>query len=120
MTKSQVLALCVSAAGALLLAGASASAKGKINDFPTEARAEYVFACMASNERNQAFLHKCSCAIDTIASRMTYDDYVGVQTILAIQQTHSQNAQVYRSLDIVKDPLDKLYHAEAAAELKCF
>jgi hypothetical protein len=95
-------------------------AKGKINDFPTEARAEYVFACMSSNERNQEFLRKCSCAIDTIASRMTYDDYVGVQTILTLQQAHTPRTEAYRSLDVVKDPLDKLYRAEAAAELKCF
>lgn len=109
----------VAAVGVAFWSG-PASAIGRVNDFPTEARAEYVFACMSSNERNREFLHKCSCAIDTIASRMSYDDYVQVETILSLQQLHTPNIEAYRSLDVVKEPLDKLFRGEAAAELKCF
>ena len=38
----------------------------KANDFPTQARSEFVFACMSSNESNRDFMAKCSCAIDEI------------------------------------------------------
>lgn len=38
------------------------------NDYPTQARAEFVFACMASNGQTQQALRQCACAIDVIAS----------------------------------------------------
>ena len=39
----------------------------KVNDFPTYARSEFVFACMSSNANNRDFMAKCSCAVDEIA-----------------------------------------------------
>ena len=47
----------------------------KSNDFPTQARSEFVFACMSSNESNRDFMAKCSCAIDEIAKRISYEEY---------------------------------------------
>lgn len=120
MNSKTLLMLGGCAAGAMMLTAGLAHATGKANDFPTEARAEYVFACMESNLQNQEFLQKCSCAIDTIAKRITYQQYSDAQTILALQNSQLRNAEVYRSLDVAKKPLDLLYHAEAAAELKCF
>ena len=38
-----------------------------VNDYPTNARAEYVFACMATNGQTRDMLDRCSCAIDQIA-----------------------------------------------------
>ena len=35
--------------------------------YGTAARAEYVFACMATNGGTQEALQRCSCAIDVIA-----------------------------------------------------
>ena len=60
----------------LLVIGAPAamaadSATG--NDFPTQTRAVYVFACMASNGQTQQALRECACAIDVIASVLPYD-----------------------------------------------
>ncbi len=45
-----------------------AASAGEQNDYPTQARAEYVFACMASNGQTQQALRQCSCSIDVIAS----------------------------------------------------
>ena len=45
----------------------------ELNDYPTEARAEYVFACMAVNGQNQDVLRRCSCSIDVVASILPYE-----------------------------------------------
>ena len=55
--KKLILALLVLA---LVSTTKNVTAKGKMNDFPTEARAEYIFACMHSNELSPTFLKKCS------------------------------------------------------------
>jgi hypothetical protein len=52
------------------------------NDYPTNARVEYVVACMKDYPGNpQEALYKCSCAIDAIAERMTYEEWVDVSTV---------------------------------------
>jgi hypothetical protein len=105
---------------ALLLAGGPAQAAGKSNDFPTPARVEYVMACMSGAPQDYEYLQKCSCALDTIAAHMTYNQFVDAQTIRSLQQSHNQHAMVYLNLDIAKEPVDRFYLAEAYAELRCF
>jgi hypothetical protein len=58
----------VAAAAAQLPAGAA-----ELNDYPTAARADYVFACMKTNGDTRQALEKCSCSIDVIASILPYD-----------------------------------------------
>ena len=53
-------------AAALALCASPALAQGvaeRLNDYPTEARADYVFACMASNGQSREVLRRCSCSI---------------------------------------------------------
>ena len=105
---------------ALISTTKNVSAKGKMNDFPTEARAEYIFACMHSNELSPTFLKKCSCGIDKIASRLSYDEYLHAETIMRIQLENNPRAEAYKSVGIAKTSLDKLFRAMAAAEIECF
>jgi hypothetical protein len=60
--------ICVLAA----LVAAPAAAEPE-NDYPTEARADYVFGCMAANGQTRELLHKCACSLDVIASILPYD-----------------------------------------------
>jgi len=53
-----------------------------VNNFPTQARVEYVNQCIDNNGGKLAALYQCSCAIDRIANNLTYDDYVEVTTYL--------------------------------------
>jgi len=55
-----------------------------LNDYPTSARADYVFGCMKANGETQELLQKCSCSIDVIASIIPYDRYVAAETILDV------------------------------------
>ena len=55
------------------------------NDYPTVARADYVFACMQVNGRTREALRKCACSIDVIASLLPYEQYEEAETIMSIR-----------------------------------
>ncbi len=90
------------------------------SDYPTAARAEFVFACMATNGGNQAALQHCSCAIDVIASVLPYDKYEKAETVLRMRRSAGGYlGQEFRSAltnSIVRD----LDEAQAEAEIRCF
>ena len=58
---------------------------GAINDYPTAARADYVFGCMAANGQTRDNLQRCACSIDVIAFILAYDDYVAAETVLSMR-----------------------------------
>ena len=89
-------------------------------DFPTLARAEFVFACMSSNLNNRDFMAKCSCAIDEISKRMTYEEYAQAEAISRLEYGASPREEAYKSVGLSKITMDKLYRAQAASELECF
>jgi hypothetical protein len=62
-SKARVGLLFAAAAAATTSAGAA-----ELNDYPTAARADYVFACMKTNGDTRQALEQCSCSIDVIAS----------------------------------------------------
>jgi lysyl-tRNA synthetase class II len=109
------------ALGFALLAGLTAPASAQeLNDFPTNARAEYVFACMATNGQNRNMLDRCSCAIDQIASVISYEDYVSAETVLAMQQVSGERASMFRGMPEMSEMVATLRRAEAEAEILCF
>lgn len=91
-----------------------------VNDFPTEARADYVFACMATNGQTRDALRRCSCSIDVIASILTYDDYVEAEAILAIRQVGGEKTSIFRTAAPAKEAVAALRRAQAEAEIRCF
>jgi hypothetical protein len=107
---------------ALLLAtGASAqNMADRLNDYPTEARADYVFGCMAANGEDRINLRKCACSIDVIASILTYDDYVKAETVLSLQQGSGENLSAFKSMHVATEAVANLRRAQAEAEMACF
>ena len=102
-----------------LSAGASARADF-VNDYPTIARAEYVFACMKTNGDTRPALEKCSCSIDTIASLLPYQAYVEGETVASLNQAGGQIGGMFRGSTIARDALAELRRAQAEAEVRCF
>jgi hypothetical protein len=51
------------------------------NDFPTSARVEFVLACMREQPPAPDVMYKCSCAIDAIAAKVSYDEWVNLSTV---------------------------------------
>ncbi|MGY4547206.1 hypothetical protein ACVMDO_002635 [Bradyrhizobium sp. USDA 4513] len=71
----------------LVLAGTAVSVRAQeINDYPTSARAEYVFGCMKANGESRQSIEQCSCSIDVVASIIPYDRYVTAETVLSMAQ----------------------------------
>lgn len=89
------------------------------NDYPTIARADYVFACMQVNGQTRDALEKCSCSIDQIAAVMAFDKYEEAETIksLAMRGGESVAAMNYPAL---QHKVADLKRAQVEAELRCF
>ncbi len=79
-------ALALGAFAFLAMAAAQAAVPELENDYPTEARADYVFGCMAANGQTRETLHKCACSLDVVASILPYDRYVDAETVLTVRQ----------------------------------
>ena len=105
---------------AIVFAGGTAMAQPVVNDYPTAARAEYVFACMATNGQTQDALTRCSCSIDQIAGILPYDAYVEAETVLRMRLTAGERGAMFRSTPAVRDIAATLRRAQAEAEILCF
>jgi hypothetical protein len=105
----------------LIAGGASSFVKADdLNDYPTSARAEYVFGCMKANGETQQSLQQCSCSADVIASILPYDRYVTAETVLRMSQVPGNLGSEFRSTDIAKTAVEDLRRAQAEAEVRCF
>src|ERR1700755_1941622 len=81
------------------LFASGAAAAQEINDYPTVARADYVFACMKANGETRRALEQCSCSIDVIASVISYDRYVTAETVLRMSQVIGNLGTQFRSTE---------------------
>ncbi|PKP65747.1 MAG: hypothetical protein CVT86_03140 [Alphaproteobacteria bacterium HGW-Alphaproteobacteria-8] len=105
----------------LALGAAPALAGGAVvNDYPTVARADYVFACMASNGQSSVMLERCSCSIDTIAAILPYDAYVNAETVLRTLQLTGDRTGALRASERHKAMVADLRRAQAEADIVCF
>jgi hypothetical protein len=91
-----------------------------LNDYPTSARADYVFGCMKANGETREILEKCSCSIDVIASIIPYDRYVTAETILSMSQVTGPVGSEFRQTETAKLALQEFRRAQAEAEVRCF
>lgn len=108
---------------ALALVFGLASAPGRAaedNDYPTDARVDYVFGCMAANGQTRESLEKCSCSVDQLAAILPYDKYVQASTILSMRQGIGQRANEFKSTKIFDDKVADLRRAQAEAEIRCY
>jgi hypothetical protein len=92
----------------------------ELNDYPTSARADYVYACMKSNGENRQVLDQCSCSIDVIASILPYERYVTAETALSLAQVPGRFGAMFRSPEEPKAAVSDLRRAQAEAEVRCF
>nr|WP_235867250.1 hypothetical protein [Roseibium marinum] len=96
------------------------SAPEGLNDYPTAARAEYVFACMATNGQTSDVLRKCSCSIDIIASILPYKKYVEAETVLSLQLVGGERMSIFRTAASANNLVADLRRAQAEADIRCF
>jgi hypothetical protein len=91
-----------------------------LNDYPTSARAEYVFGCMKANGETPRALEQCSCSIDIIATLLPYERYVSAETVLRMTQVPGTLGNQFRSTEQARTAVDDLRRAQAEAEVRCF
>lgn len=112
-----ILALAAAALAAVPLQAPQAAPP----DYPTETLADYVFGCMATNGGSQEALRRCSCSIDAIAEKVTYEEYLQAETVLTLQQAQGGERMVmFRTAPWAQAMVDKLRQAQVEAELRCF
>ena len=92
----------------------------ELNDYPTAARADYVFACMKTNGDTRQALEQCSCSIDVIASILPYDRYVAAETVLSLSQVPGRFGTMFQSPEQAKTATNDLRRAQAEAGVRCF
>src|ERR1043166_3982016 len=105
---------------AVALAMCHAATAADLNDYPTAARADYVYACMKANGETRQVLDQCSCSIDIIATILPYDRYVTAETALSLAQVPGRFGTMFRSPEQPKAAVNDLRRAQAEAEVRCF
>ena len=115
-----LLTAALGATAATAALGQSLDLKLPPNDYPTVARADYVFACMQTNGGTRAVLAKCSCSIDQIAALLPYDEYEQAETIMAVRQKGGENVTMFNSWAPFLEKVNNLKRAQVEAELRCF
>jgi len=90
------------------------------SEFPTFAIADYVLGCMAANGNSFESLHQCSCSIDFIKERMSYEEYEQAQTILQARRDRGQRGIFYRDANWSKKRVKLLEDLQAESTLRCF
>jgi hypothetical protein len=119
MTISRWMQLSICALGAVGLTTVAARADD-INDYPTNARVEYVFGCMKANGETRQTIDQCSCSIDVLASLLPFERYVTAETVLSMSQVRGNLGGQFRSSEQANSALNDLRRAQAEAEVRCF
>jgi hypothetical protein len=91
-----------------------------LNDYPTVARADYVFACMATNGQTRQALEQCACSIDHIATVLPWEQYVRAETVLRTLQRGGEGVGAIRNSERLTAAVDALRRAQAEADMLCF
>jgi hypothetical protein len=120
-TMTPAVPMQLTAAGlAVLMASAMAARAQDVNDYPTSARAEYVFGCLKANGETRQAIEQCSCSIDVVASLVPYDRYVTAETVLSMSQVRGNLGGQFRTSEQAASALNDLRRAQAEAEVRCF
>ena len=108
------------AACALPLSAMAQTAAERLNDFPTAARADYVFACMVTNGQTREMLDRCACSIDEIATILSYEQYLDAETVLSMRRVGGERMAFFNSAVMAENIVADLRRAQAEAEIICF
>ena len=116
--KSALMASAFISALTLVLALPGA-AQDVANDYPTDARADYVFGCTEVNGGTHEALRRCSCSIDVIASILPYSKYVEAETVMSVVQVGGEKAAMFHDPSM-SEKVAELRRAQAEGEVRCF
>jgi len=90
------------------------------HEYPTTGLVEYVLECMYKHPNQQEYLYKCSCAIDVIAKKMKYDEFVEASTAARHQSLAGERGGAFRDPDEMRKLAKKFNDIQANANKECF
>ena len=92
------------------------------NDFPTQARVEYVLGCMNdAGQQNYDTLYACVCEIDRIATVMSFSEYTAAETLTFLYSTPGERGGVFRDAAAdARKRVNDLRELRASAKSACF
>ena len=102
------------------LAQSNQVSKGLINDYPTLARADYVFGCMAANGQTRDVMERCVCSIDIVATILPYQKYVDAETVLRTSLVGGEKTSIFKTSPTMQAIVAELRRAQVEAEFRCF
>jgi len=108
--RNDTLCNAFGAAILVLCACVPARADAPAHDFPTVARIEYVRECMNRAGGGESTLYQCACAIDRIADKLTYDEFVEASTFARYATLPGEGGGIFRDTDDAKKKA-KLFHS---------
>jgi hypothetical protein len=93
----------------------------RANDFPTQARVEYVLACMRESKASQQeSMYKCSCAIDAIAEKVDYATWVDLSTVANATTIAGERGGVMRDMKDGRKKIVSYRETQEEAKKRCF
>lgn len=102
-----------------LCTGPAAAADSPVNDYPTVARVEFVQECIARHGGKLGNLYQCSCAIDRIASALSYDEFVEASTYAKYASLPGEGGGIFRDSDQARQMAKRYRDVEADAYRSC-
>ena len=98
-----------------------AAANARADNYPTVDRVVYVQACMRDHPGPYyEMVNKCSCAIDTIARDVPYDDFVTMSTAANANSIGGERGSYIRDVDTLQQQIRKFRQIQAQAFKSCF
>ena len=117
MNRKPLSALVLAALVSLSWAGTATG-----NDFPTQARVEFVLSCMGERGgQSYNTLYPCICVIDRIAEKIPYREYAAAETLSFLYGTPGERGGFFRDAAPQSRKRIKFFHAlRGKAEAACF
>lgn len=90
-----------------------------VHDYPTQARVEYVNECIATHGDRLSGVYQCSCTIDRIANRLSYDDFVEAITFSRYSGLPGEGGALFRDSERARKMAKLFRDLEAEALSAC-
>ncbi len=92
-----------------------------VNDYPTQARVEYVLQCMHryGTKNNYDTMYGCICAVDKVAGTIAYENYVATSTLAVMINTPGEKGGLFRDAPGGRKAIKEFKKFIAGTEQSC-
>ena len=91
------------------------------NDFPTADRVLYVQECIKAHPgQNFEMVSKCSCALNKLALKVKFDDYVTMTTIVKAVSIGGERGGDLRDNESIKPQIKRYRDLQSEVQKSCF